>query len=232
MEDYARYFDSRFPLWMQIDWLLVGIFLFMSILITIGADLRKDAILVVVGLIGGFLIESWGTHTGLWAYYTGEKPPLWILPAWPIAALAIERMARLAGIIRLRISEQLEKALYTLVFGGFIIYMLAFIRPTLAHPFTILAFAGVMIVSLSSGNRRYDLVTFISGAALGYFLETWGTTRECWTYYTLQKPPFFAILAHGLASVAFWRLTKLGESILKVLVLKVLNRQYNNPAHR
>jgi hypothetical protein len=40
---------------------------------------------------------------------------------------------------------------------------------------------------------------------LGYFLELWGTTRECWTYYTFQTPPLFAVLAHGMAAVAFWR---------------------------
>ena len=43
------------------------------------------------------------------------------------------------------------------------------------------------------------------GAALGYFLELWGTTCECWTYYTNQTPPLFAVLAHGMAAVSFWR---------------------------
>jgi hypothetical protein len=40
---------------------------------------------------------------------------------------------------------------------------------------------------------------------LGYFLELWGTTRYCWLYYTRQTPPLFAVLAHGMAAVAFWR---------------------------
>ena len=48
------------------------------------------------------------------------------------------------------------------------------------------------------------LLVFAAGAGLGYFLELWGTTRECWTYYTLQTPPLFAVLAHGAAAVAFW----------------------------
>ena len=47
--------------------------------------------------------------------------------------------------------------------------------------------------------------TFVAGTALGYFLERWGTTRECWTYYTRELPPVFAVLAHGMAAVAFWR---------------------------
>ena len=30
----------------------------------------------------------------LWQYYTGEPPPLWIIPAWPVAQLAINRIVR------------------------------------------------------------------------------------------------------------------------------------------
>lgn len=45
----------------------------------------------------------------------------------------------------------------------------------------------------------------LAGMGLGYYLELWGTTRECWTYYTLETPPLFAVLAHGMAAVAFWR---------------------------
>ena len=52
-------------------------------------------------------------------------------------------------------------------------------------------------------------LVFIAGSGLGYFLERWGTTRECWTYYTYQTPPFFAVLAHGMAAVVFWRVGKL-----------------------
>jgi hypothetical protein len=49
------------------------------------------------------------------------------------------------------------------------------------------------------------LLVFWAGAGLGYFLELWGTTRACWTYYTYQTPPLFAVMAHGMAAVAFWR---------------------------
>jgi cell division protein FtsW (lipid II flippase) len=73
VEDYSHYINPDYPIWIQIDWLLIGIFFVMSILVTIGADIRRDAMLVLVSFIGGFVIESWGTHTGLWAYYTGEN---------------------------------------------------------------------------------------------------------------------------------------------------------------
>jgi hypothetical protein len=52
------------------------------------------------------------------------------------------------------------------------------------------------------------LFIFLMGAALGYFLERWGTSRLCWTYYTRETPPVFAVFAHGMASVSFWRANK------------------------
>jgi hypothetical protein len=60
------------------------------------------------------------------------------------------------------------------------------------------------------------VLVFIAGTALGYFLELWGTTRECWTYYTGQTPPLFAVLAHGMAAVAFWRAGLLTKYLARV----------------
>ncbi len=83
--------------------------------------------------------------------------------------------------------------------------MLVFIAPTFDKSTTLLSLALCILLILTPTNYRYALLTFIAGAGLGYFLELWGTTRECWTYYTYETPPFFAVLAHGMAAVAFWR---------------------------
>ena len=42
----------------------------------------------------------------LWIYYTRERPPLWIIPAWPIASLSIDRLTRLLNHLLQRINLQ------------------------------------------------------------------------------------------------------------------------------
>src|SRR5512136_1642089 len=73
------YIDPARPLWAQMDWLLLGIFAVMSLLIMAGADLKVDILIILVGAAGGLVIESWGTRTELWMYFTLERPPLWII---------------------------------------------------------------------------------------------------------------------------------------------------------
>jgi hypothetical protein len=194
--------------WRYMDWLLVGIFLFMSLTIMAGADLRRDALIILVGAVGGLVIEGWGTQTYLWWYFTAQRPPLWIIPAWPIASLTIDRMVRFMSSQlpkNARNWEHLYRSAYWLVFVAFFGMMVYFVWPTIGKSMTLMAILLVAFLILTPTDHRIALLTFLAGTGLGYFLETWGTTRECWTYYTLQKPPVFAILAHGMAAVAFWR---------------------------
>jgi hypothetical protein len=204
-EEYISFIDWEGAWWLYIDWLLIGIFLAMSLLIMSGADLRVDAWIVFVGLVGGLVIESWGTQTELWWYYTAERPPLWIIPAWPIASLSIDRLVRLLRQFTPRVSGRFFRVAYWLIFPAFLLLMLHFTWWTLDKPLTWMALGLVFILVLTPYDPRTAVLTFAAGTGLGYFLERWGTTRECWTYYTLQTPPFFAVLAHGMAAVAFWR---------------------------
>src|SRR5436190_1778253 len=122
--------------WLYMDWLLLGIFGFMSLLLVVGADIRKDALIIFVGMFGGLVIESWGTQTNLWTYYTLERPPLWIIPAWPVASLAIDRLYRLLRRMAGPAEHQnpkwatAERWLYGLTFGALYVLMLAFLWPT------------------------------------------------------------------------------------------------------
>jgi hypothetical protein len=212
-EEVLSYIDWNGAWWRYMDWLLLGIFGFMSVTIIARANLKSDALIVFVGVFGGLAIESWGTQTNLWHYYTAERPPLWIIPAWPIASLSIDRITRAANWILEKIELRGDKRihpssfiiLYWIVFASFLTLMLVFVSPTFDKPFTLLAILLCILIILTPTDHRFALLTFTAGSGLGYFLELWGTTRQCWTYYTYEMPPLFAVLAHGMAAVAFWR---------------------------
>lgn len=205
VEANLRWLDWERPLWAQVDWLLMGVFAAMSLLIMTGADLRADLLVVLVGLGGGLVIESWGTQTHLWDYFTQERPPLWIIPAWPIASLSIDRLTRALHRRLPALSTDASAVLYWLLFAGFYTLMLAYVWPTMDKSLTVLALALCALMILTPTDHRLAVLTFVAGSGLGYFLERWGTTRGCWTYYTRETPPLFAVLAHGMAAVAFWR---------------------------
>jgi len=219
-EEYLAYVDWNGAWWRYIDWLLLGVFFFMSITIVARANLKTDLLIVFVGICGGLAIESWGTQTNLWHYYTAERPPLWIIPAWPIASLSIDRISRFLLFLNTKYTkvtkEEKEKnfvyfvpfvfkILYWITFATFLTLMLVFVSPTFDKSYTWLSLALCVLLIATPTDHRFALLTFIAGAGLGYFLELWGTTRECWMYYTYQTPPLFAVLAHGMAAVAFWR---------------------------
>jgi hypothetical protein len=226
-KEYLDQFDVSRSLWRQIDWLLIGIFLVMTVLIMAGANLRKDFWILSVGLAGGLVIESWGTQTEIWTYYTLERPPLWIIPAWPIASLSIDRLIRISDrYLFARSGTRGIVIAYWLLFVAFMGLMLYFVWPTLDKPLTIAALLLCAFLILTPTDHRLAILTFLAGAGLGFFLEYWGTTRLCWTYYTEQTPPLFAVLAHGMAAVAFWRTALLlkrfasGQGVLKQIKVR------------
>ena len=225
VDDYVEWFDPRYSIWAQMDWLLLGIFAAMSLLIMAGADLKADFLIVFVGLVGGLVIESWGTQTNLWFYFTRERPPLWIIPAWPIASLSIDRMVRmLDGIITDRAKmAKLIKGAYWIVFPAFLALMVYFVWPTADKSLTVMAMILCFFLVLTPTNYRLAFLNFAAGSGLGYFLELWGTTRRCWTYYTFETPPLFAVLAHGMAAVAFWRVADL-VTVFRPHVKRLLTR--------
>ena len=225
-EEYLAYVDWNGEWWRYMDWLLIGIFGFMSFTIIAGAELKRDLLIVFVGICGGLAIESWGTQTNLWHYYTAERPPLWIIPAWPIASLSIDRITRTLDFLTTKLTRVFSlcsfvpfvfKSFYWLTFGFFLFLMLIFVAPTFNKSYTWLALTLCVLLILTPTDHRLALLTFVAGSGLGYYLELWGTTRQCWTYYTFQTPPLFAVLAHGMASVAFWRAGLMLRTVLQKL---------------
>ncbi len=234
-EEYLSYVDWNGEWWHYIDWLLLGIFGFMSVTIITHANIKTDLLIIFVGICGGLAIESWGTQTNLWFYYTAERPPLWIIPAWPIASLSIDRITRGLIFLTTKVTKEHEgkplvtfvpfvfRIFYWITFASFLTLMLLFIAPTFNKSFTWLALILCILLILTPTDYRFALLTFIAGSGLGYYLELWGTTRQCWIYYTYQTPPLFAVLAHGMAAVAFWR----AGLMLKLLTekFKLINLQ-------
>jgi hypothetical protein len=217
--DYFAYVDWNGEWWRYIDWLLIGIFAFMTITIVTHANIKTDLLIIFVGICGGLAIESWGTQTNLWFYYTDERPPLWIIPAWPIASLSIDRITRAAIFLTTKGTKFTKvvnknafvsivfnfKTFYWITFVLFLSLMFLFVAPTFDKSYTWFSLILCILLILTPTDYRFALLTFFAGSGLGYYLELWGTTRECWTYYTYQTPPLFAVLAHGMAAVAFWR---------------------------
>jgi hypothetical protein len=206
----------RAPVWYQgVDWLLVGIFLFFALCFSLDPN-RQDIPTVAAGFFGGALIEIWGTHTGLWYYYTGERPPLWIIPAWGASALVNEKLLHMLALaLPVRWRERLITGrggtrgeriahfiLVTLILGGFLWWT----RPVTWQLLNLGAIA--LIVAVMIASREYPLYTVLLWAVsggFGVFLEIWGTTRHCWNYYDHLTPSPFPICAHGFAAVIFWR---------------------------
>jgi putative Ca2+/H+ antiporter (TMEM165/GDT1 family) len=194
------------------DWLLAGIWVFMTALLTWRLSPRADLRLVFVGLCGGAVIEWWGTRTELWTYFTRERPPAWIVPAWPVAALTIHRLPALVGHAWPRL-HTLGAAYWPLMLG-FVALMVRFLWPAIDDPSSQVVVALLLAVPLLGRRPHRDVAIFLAGAALGLFLEYWGTSRRCWTYYTRQIPPPEAVLAHGFAAVAFARADDLLGAVL------------------
>ena len=213
LEEYLSQFNPEVSIWLQIDWLLIGNFLLMSVLIMLNANLKRDLPFALIALAGGFIIEAWGTLSGLWTYYTFETPPLWIIPAWSIAALSVNRFFVLAKTWTKSIPQAWFSMLYWPVFGGFYLLLWFFAWEGIAHPLTWFALAFCAVIILSEKDKWSSLLILVAGSGLGYFLERWGTTRLCWAYHTGGMPPFVTVVSHGMASVAIWRVYQVYVSL-------------------
>ncbi len=202
-------FNHLIDLSRGMDWLLGGIWAFMTATLAWGIDARRDVKLAAVAFGGGLVIEWWGTTTSLWTYYTDERPPIWILPAWPVAALTIERLAL---VTRQALPAGAARA-WWLALPGFVAWMVVFAWPSVDVPSTLVIIGLMLGVLLTATDRARDLSILLAGSLLGIFLEYWGTSRWCWRYYTLEEPPLVAAVAHGFASVAFARGVWLAERV-------------------
>jgi hypothetical protein len=145
---------------------------------------KKDILLLAIAAAAGWLAEAWGTRLGLWKYYTKEAPPLWIVPAWPLGTLVIDRMSDHARrLLEGRLSERTASALYWLLALATAAVFAAFARPALSHPATLALGAALAAAFAVKPNAREALPFLLTGFACVFFADLWGTTNNCWRYY-------------------------------------------------
>ncbi len=156
----------------------------------------RDAAVLLLGLAAGWAAEAWGTRLGLWHYYTGERPPLWIVPAWPLGAALIERLGERA---RARWGAAPRSA-YWAASLAVAAYCLAFSRPWLDRPVGWLGAVAAGAALLAVPEPAEDFWLLAAGLACVFFADLWGTTNGCWAYW-LRHEPFGLIrgIAFGMA---------------------------------
>ena len=120
-----------------------------------------------------------------------------------MAALSIDRLCRVVCAWLPRVGRL--GAAYWLTVPAFVLLMTRFLWPSIHQPASMVVVGLMLLVTAVGVQRDRDMALFAVGAAAGIFLEYWGTSRNCWTYYTRATPPVEAILAHGFASIAFAR---------------------------
>ncbi len=201
------------------DPLLAACWVGMAALAIYRVDVRRDARLALVALLGGALIEAWGTRAGLWAYFTGEQPPLFILPAWPAAALATERVTDWVARRSPALSTAATRAAWLAAMVVFLATLVPWMHPGWHHPLNAVAIGCVLVTLGTVRDPRADLVRLTAGCLVGLPLEYWGTSRGCWTYWSGGTPPLVAVLSHGFATVAFAR----GASLLAALLSRKIS---------
>lgn len=202
--------------WLHADWLLFALGIFFIFCTAFDASPRLDTSTVIAGMIGGAIIEIWGTRVGVWYYYTGERPPLWILPAWGMSALSNERLQRiLMAFLPAHWREEILSGVeghpalrraYVAVMIALLCFFLWWARSYLLHPVTLVVLALISAALFRVKFPAYALSLFFTGALLGIFIEIWGTTRHCWNYYDGKTPSPFPIFGHGIAAICFWRM--------------------------
>ena len=212
----------------ELDPLLAACWIGMRALALHRVDLARDRRLALVAFAGGALIESWGTRAGLWTYFNGDEPPLFILPAWPAAALATERVVQLLLSRAPAGRRTAWNVVYLAVVPGTAAALAWWCRGALSHPLTWIAGACIVVTCATSTDRRADVLRLAAGAFVGYPLELWGTTSGCWTYASGGTPPVVAVLAHGFATVAFAR----GVSFAIVVTSRARARARASPPAR
>ena len=198
--------------------LLAGVVL----LLVYGSDYRRDVPLFAAGVLLGYWGEWWGTTRGVWTYWNGATPPVYLPPLWGLGLLSVERLSRL---LRRSLPELNTRAGRSVALALLALPLAA----TLAHSWPRLVlvdwrgrldlhfFAGLAAALYLVGRTLRDpqaglrsvLAIYLCGMLLGGFYEYMGTSWGEWAYITAETPPLWIAPLWGYACVAMFQLAEL-----------------------
>ncbi|MDD5628685.1 MAG: hypothetical protein PHU21_06445 [Elusimicrobia bacterium] len=143
---------------------------------------KRDLCIVFYAALLGWIVEAWGTRTGVWAYYTREAPPLWIIPGWILGALVIDRAAE---AVESRFGAWLaprRRVLYWGFAAAYAAVFWAFVLPAAPRLSSAAVFALLAAPLLYRPDPR-DARFLLTGLVYVFCADFWGTTNNCWAYY-------------------------------------------------
>ncbi|HAH06317.1 MAG TPA: hypothetical protein DCM05_07280 [Elusimicrobia bacterium] len=168
---------------------LFGAILLMTLrVVPLRVEPKRDAAVALSATLLGWIVEAWGTRTGVWSYYTGEQPPLWVVPGWTLGALVIGRVAE---EVEVRWGGLLEGR-RPLVYWGFVFAFTAvfwaFVLPAAPRPSSLAVFL-LLLAGLLVRPDPKDAAVLLTGLAYVFIADFWGTTNGCWAYYVQRRVP-------------------------------------------
>ncbi len=199
---------AYYGLW---SWALLAGILF---LLLYRSDYRMDLPLFLAGLLLGYWGEWWGTTRGVWTYWNGATPPVYLPPLWGIGLLTVYRLSRwIKPLFRDNLPRWARLAMSS---SFFILPALAFAHslPVLTqvdwHGRLDIHFALGILITLVLILPQFDLPEIFSlylcGLLLGGMYEYFGTSMGEWEYITHEIPPLWIAPLWGLAAAAMVRL--------------------------
>jgi hypothetical protein len=198
-----------------LPWVILGL---VGFLVLYRSDYRTDVALFLSGYLLGYWGEWWGTSRGVWTYWDGSTPPLYLPPLWGIGLLTVYR---LSSLILPKLQPNPDRLIRWSMLASFLILpLLAFAHswPSLVlvdwrgrldyHFIAGILVAGVLI--LYRFDLRETFVFFICGTILGGTYEYLGTSWGEWRYITGEVPPLWIAPLWGFATVAMVKLARFG----------------------
>jgi hypothetical protein len=185
------------------------------------SDYRSDLPLFAAGVLLGYWGEWWGTTRGVWTYWNGAMPPVYLPPLWGLGLLTVFRLSGLAAPLMRRLPAwaevEMRASLLALPALGFALSWQRLTGVDWARRLDVQLAAGVLVAGvliLVRFDLRQASSLYLCGMLLGGLYETLGTRFGEWRYITAETPPLWIVPLWGLACVAMVNLARILRELL------------------